>query len=201
MKLLENLHYQLIDNRKKLIFVLAVLISLLIIVAQVFLVNNNPKVSVLVVKEKMMQGETIDESKIDEILIDQSAAKKYEYINEIENLVAARELVPGELLLGGLTVEKDQFIKKDEKMRLVTIKLDIDKADSWIGQKGDVVEVAHYNEDEFNSLKIFEEIIIYDLIYLKSSDAYPRYAVLLVTEEQRNYIISNRGNGHFEISL
>jgi|LGVF01.1.fsa_nt_gb hypothetical protein len=201
MKLLESLHYQLIDNRKKLIFVLAVLISLLIIAVQAYLVNNDSKVTVLVVNEKIMQGELINEGRIDRISIDQSLAKEYGYINDIKDLVAIRELIPGELLLSELTTNKDQFIKKDKEMRLVTIKLDIDKADSWIGQKGDQVEVAHFNDDEFNSLKIFEEIVVYDLIYMKASDDYPRYAVLLVTEEQRNYIISNRGNGHFEISL
>ncbi|MEA3423341.1 MAG: hypothetical protein U9Q80_06080 [Bacillota bacterium] len=201
MKLLENLHYQLIDNRKKLIFVLAVLISLLIIAVQAYLINNDSKVIVLVVNEKILQGELIDEAKIDRISIDQSLAKKYGYINDVKNLVATRELIPGELLLSELIVNKGRFIKKDEEMRLVTIKFDIDKADSWICQKGEKVEVAHFNEDEFNSLKIFDEIIVYDLIYMKSSDDYPRYAVLLVTEEQRNYIISNRGNGYFEISL
>ncbi len=201
MKLLESLHDQLIDNRKKLIFVLAVLISLLIIAVQAYLVNNDSKVTVLVVNEKIMQGELINEGRIDRISIDQSLAKEYGYINDIKDLVAIRELIPGELLLSELTTNKDQFIKKDKEMRLVTIKLDIDKADSWIGQKGDQVEVAHFNDDEFNSLKIFEEIVVYDLIYMKASDDYPRYAVLLVTEEQRNYIISNRGNGHFEISL
>ncbi|MCK5763495.1 MAG: hypothetical protein KAH05_05195 [Clostridiales bacterium] len=201
MKLLESLHYQLIDNRKKLIFVLAVLISLLIIVVQAYLVNNDSKVTVLVVNEKIMQGELINESKIDRISIDQSLAKEYGYINDIKDLVAIRELIPGELLLSELTTNKDQFIKKDKEMRLVTIKLDIDKADSWIGQKGDQVEVAHFNDEEFNSLKIFEEVVVYDLIYMKAGDDYPKYAVLLVTEEQRNYIISNRGNGHFEISL
>lgn len=201
MKLLESLHYQLIDNRKKLIFVLAVLISLLIIAVQAYLVNNDSKVTVLVVNEKIMQGELINEGKIDRISIDQSLAKEYGYINDVKNLVATRELIPGELLLSELTINKDLFIKKEEEMRLVTIKLDIDKADSWIGQRGDQVEVAHFNEDEFNSLKIFKEVVVYDLIFMKSSDDYPRYAVLLVTEEQRNYIVSNRGKGHFEISL
>ncbi len=201
MKLRESLHYRLIDNRKKIIFILAVLVSLLIIAVQAYLVNNDSEITVLVVNEKIMQGELISEAKIDRISIDQDIAKEYGYINEFKDLVAIRELIPGELLLSNLTTDKDQFIKKDEEMRLVTIKLDIDKADSWVGQKGDTVEVAHFDEEEFNSLKIFEGVIVYNLIYMKPSDDYPRYAVLLVTEEQRNYIISNRGNGHFEISL
>lgn len=201
MKLLENFHYRWIDSRKKIVFIIAVLISIGLIIMQSYFLKKETQISVYLAHENIAAGELLNEDNLEKVMLDEDIAIKYNYLIDIGNYVAKDNIQIGMMVISNMIVEMNQFIVKKEEDRLVTIKLEIDEADSWLAEKGDKIELAHYNEDEFDSMKIFKDIIVFDLIYMNNNDEFPEYAVLLVNEDLRSYIIANRDNGRFEISI
>lgn len=200
MRLLENMNYWLTDRRKKMTLVVAIFAAIFVIILQSYLINQKPKTMVLIASSEINIGEYLTEDNTEEMEINETEAENYGYIMDYRGLIASKNHLPGQLILENNTVEESQYIAVEDFQRLVTMKLSIEEADGWCGRIGDTVEITHFDKNMINPLKVLEGAIVYDLLRINENDDYPAFAVIIVSEEQRDYILSNRNNGIFEIS-
>lgn len=200
MKLLENMNYLLTDRRKKITLFVSVIVAITILILQAYLIEQSPISKVLISIKEIQIGEMLTEINTQYIEIEKSYISEYKYVVDWEEKIAVKQYMPGELILNSGVENKDEYIEKKSFERIVTLKLDIEKANGWDVQIGDCVEISHYDKEKLNSLKIFSGAIVYGILSVNSNDAFPTYIVLLVSEEQRDYILLNRNIGRFEIS-
>ena len=201
MSFLEDLKYRWTDKKSKIVLIMAVLLSIGIVAFESYWVSKDPMEIVYYSKESLPKGTVLKMEMLESVRIDKKMAKQYHFAESVENAVLNKSLSAGQLILIDDMVSKDAFINKEENQRLVTLKLDVVNADGWQFQKGDIVEVTHFDKDEMMAFKIMKNIVVYNFIFNDSQKKYPQYVVLLVKQEQRDYILSHRHCGHFEISL
>ena len=200
MRLLENMNYWLTDRRKKMTLVVAIFAAILVIILQSYLINQKPTTMVLIASSEINIGDylTVDNTEVMEV--NENEAEKFGYIMDYKGMVAVKNHLPGQMILKNNIVEESEYIAVEDFQRLVTMKLSIEEADGWCGKIGDIVEITHFDKTMINPLKIFKDAIVYNLLRINENDDYPAFAVMIVSEEQRDYILSNRNNGIFEIS-
>ncbi len=200
MKLSGNISYFLTDRRKKVTLIVAILIALSIVVLQNYLINSVPAVQLLLATQTIRIGEELSEENTKLVSLVQSEMKGFVHLTSAAEKIAIVNLEPGELILKKQVVDQGDYIEKTSEQRYLTLKLSMEQADGWRLSLGESIELIHYDEDQLNALKILKEIRVDDLIKISQNDDFPCYAVLLVTEEQRDYIVSNRHIGRFELS-
>ena len=200
MRLLENMNYWLTDRRKKMSLVVAIFAAILVIILQSYLINQKPTTMVLIASSEINIGDylTVDNTEVMEV--NENEAEKFGYIMDYKGMIAVKNHLPGQMILKNNIVEESEYIAVEDFQRLVTMKLSIEEADGWCGKIGDIVEITHFDKTMINPLKIFKDAIVYNLLRINENDDYPAFAVMIVSEEQRDYILSNRNNGIFEIS-
>ncbi len=200
MRLLENMNYWLTDRRKKMTLIVAIFAAILVIIIQSYLINQRPTKMVLIASNEINMGDFLTAENTKEMEVNETDFNDYEYIADYKGMVAVKNHLPGQLILKRSVVEESEYIAVEDDQRLVTIKLSIEEADGWCGEIGEIVEVSHFDKDKINPLKIFKGVRVYNLLRINENDDYPAFAVMLVTEEQRDYILANRNIGIFEIS-
>jgi Flp pilus assembly protein CpaB len=181
--------------------ILAILVAVMIIAAQNYAFEGEKTITGYIATCKISIGEEISAENTQSITLIQGEFKELGVLSsQTEGAIALENFIPGELILESQVVSAEEYIEKREDKRYVVLKLPVDYALAWALMPGDYVQLAHFDKSQINSLKVFEDVMVYRLVRYNENDDFPSFIVLVVSEEQRDYIISNRDCGRFEVS-
>lgn len=200
MRLPVNISYILTDRRSKVTLVASLFIALLLGTLMKVVLDGAPTVTGYIAVGEVAAGDVITEANTHPVTLIQSEVRSLACASSIDGLVATRHIPPGALIVDSSVETSEDYLVKSADQRFVTLKLGIADADGWLAFPGDVVDLIHVDPQQLNPLKIMTGIVLHRLIWLNDRETFPSFAVLLVTEAQREYITSNRHVGRFELS-
>ncbi|OPL07886.1 MAG: hypothetical protein AVO33_03175 [delta proteobacterium ML8_F1] len=183
-----------------MILVLSMILSLSLIIIQSLLLGADPVQQVFFATRTIEAGETMGSHNTEKHIVARELPERFSYVREVEGLVAAQRLLPGEVILKASTAGKKDFYDKKETEYLVSLKMDEETTAAYHFEQGQWVDLIHVTENSPVPMKVFEEIFVQELIYEDPKAIYPQTLLLRVEEEVRNYILTHRREGRFEIS-
>jgi hypothetical protein len=200
MRLLEKLKYQWTDNRRKLLLVLAMIFALGLVIVQSLLLGGHATSSVLMASRAIEAGESVGEDNTERVPLETRVFQRFDYADGYEGKVAAGKLKPGDLLQASDLVAATAFFSKKETDYLVSLDLAPEAAASYRFHGGDRVDLIHVTGDQVIPIRIFKAVHVYEMVYENPKSLYPETVILRVEEAIRDYILSHRREGHFELS-
>jgi len=176
------------------------MVALGLVIGQSLLLGTHATSPVLMASRRIEAGEVVGEDNTEMVPLETRVFQRFDYADGYEGKVAAGKLKPGDLLLESDLVAATAFFSKKETDFLISLALAPEAAASYRFAGGDRVDLIHVTGDQAVPIRIFKAVHVYEMVYDNPKSLYPETVILRVEEAVRDYMLSHRREGHFELS-